>query len=244
MSPPALAVSIHDVSPATWAQCRRLLALVAAAGAGPCTLLVVPDYHHAGRCDLERDFVRAISRRLGRGDDVALHGYYHLDDGPAPRSPAAWLRRRVLTAREGEFAALASDEAAARLERGRRLFSALGWPTAGFVPPAWLLGPGQRDLLRAAGFAWTSTRSSLIDLVGGREIRAPTMTCSVRSSARRFASCSWLGIGPRLYAGQGLLRIALHPADARHPGITAAWSRLLAQLLRERSPILEGTAVR
>lgn len=240
MTPLRLAVSIHDVSPATWPLCRRLLAVVERSGCAPCTLLVVPDHHRSGRCDLDRDFVRAIGLRLARGDEVALHGYFHLDDAPLPVSVRAWVRRRLLTAGEGEFAGLAPEEAAARLARGRRLFARLGWPTRGFVPPAWLFGPGQVELLGCAGFAWTSTRDALWDLRAGVTRAAPSLTCSVRSPWRRLASRSWLAIGERLYAGQGLLRVALHPADARHPGVLESWARLLVRLRRAREPLLEG----
>jgi predicted deacetylase len=235
-----LAVSIHDVAPATWRQCADLLGLVARADCGPCTLLVVPDYHRSGRCDLDRDFVRAVTRRLHRGDDIALHGYFHWDDAPAPLTLRGWISRRVLTAHEGEFAALGRDQAAARLERGQRLFQSLGWPTRGFVPPAWLLGPGQAELLRDAGFEWTSTRDSIINLADGSRRPAPSLTCSVRSPLRRWASRSWLSVGQRLYGSHRLLRVALHPSDARHARIMEDWLRLLLGLRRSRLPVLEG----
>jgi hypothetical protein len=240
MTAPRLAVSIHDVAPATWTHCQRLLELVARSFRGPCTLLVVPDYHRSGRCDLDRDFRQAIERRLRRGDDVALHGYFHWDEAPPPRSFGGWIQRRVLTASEAKFAGLAREDAARRLEQGRRLFAAQGWPTRGFVPPAWQFGPGQLELLREAGFGWTTTRETVIDLHSGARCAAPSLTCSVRSPLRRVASFSWLSIGDRLYAGHGRLRLALHPADARHPPVVAAWARLLERLRRNREPQLEG----
>ncbi len=240
MSALRLAVSIHDVAPVTWPLCRRLIALVEESGCGPCTLLVVPDYHRSGRCDLDRSFSHAIDRRLSRGDDVALHGYFHWDDAPTALSAQAWFSRRVLTSGEGEFAALERRKAAARLERGRRLFTSLGWPTRGFVPPAWLLGPGLVELLRAAGFAWTSTRDALVDLRDGTGRAAPSLTCSVRSPWRRLASRSWLAIGERVYGSQRLLRVALHPADARHARVIGAWARVLRHLREDREPLLEG----
>jgi len=42
---------------------------------------------------------------------------------------------------EGEFWALSEREATRRIEAGVAWFRAQGWPLAGFVAPAWLLGP-------------------------------------------------------------------------------------------------------
>ena len=59
------------------------------AGAPPLSLLVVPHYHyrapHAGAI---RAFLRAMEARLARGDELVLHGCFHVDDAPRPRSAA------------------------------------------------------------------------------------------------------------------------------------------------------------
>src|ERR1700722_7306107 len=129
-------IALHDVAPATWPQCARLLRMLDAIGAAPVTLLVVPDF---GRGNIENDraFIAAIEQRIRRGDEIALHGYTHRDDASAPKNPWQWFRRRVLTASEGEFAALDRDEANRRLQRGLRAMSRLEWNVNGFVPPAW-----------------------------------------------------------------------------------------------------------
>src|SRR5207248_176873 len=135
---------------------------------GPVTLLVVPDYHRLGCIDLYPWFVRALDQRRARGDEIALHGYYHEDSSVPPRGPLEWFQRRVLTQSEGEFAALSAQEALARLDRGAAMMAALGWPVRGFVAPAWLLGRGARIALSsragAAGFAYTTTRSGIYRL--------------------------------------------------------------------------------
>src|SRR5260221_7700214 len=110
-----LCIAVHDVAPATWPQCEALLDMLDAFGAPRVTLLVVPDWHSTGRIDAAPQFIAAIERRRARGDEIALHGYFHRDDSPAPRGPSARLRRRVLTAGEGEFADLPCDIAEARL---------------------------------------------------------------------------------------------------------------------------------
>src|SRR3569833_1107769 len=145
MAEPALCGSLHDVAPATWPACRRLLAMLDGIGPLPVSLLVVPEYHHRGCVDHGPAFVRALAARIARGDEVVLHGYHHLDERVPGSRPLDWLQRRVYTAGEGEFAALAAADAHHRLLRGWDMLTRrLHWPIAGFVAPAWLLGPGAR----------------------------------------------------------------------------------------------------
>lgn len=240
-----LCIALHDVAPATWPQCAHLLDLVDSLGAPPVTLLVVPDWHGQGRVDAAPEFLHAIDARLARGDEVALHGYRHRDEAPAPRSPAAWLRRRVLTAGEGEFAELSLDEAQSRLRAGLDLLQRLGWKVEGFVPPAWLASDGARIALRHSGLRWTSTHTALIAFDGGaeRRIGAPCLTASPRSAWRRASSRAFLRIGLRLSAKQPLVRVGLHPADADHPGLLACWREVLRELLMTRRPVTKSQAV-
>jgi len=238
-----LCIAIHDVAPATWPQCARLLAVLDASGSPPLTLLVVPDYHHRGRIDADPAFRRAIDARIARGDEVALHGYFHLDDAPPPRTPAQWLRRRVLTANEGEFAALARENAATRLQAGMELFDRLGWNARGFIAPAWLLGRGARAALRATPLRYTGTHGFLETIADGRRHAAPAISASARSAWRRWSSRCWLAAAPALAANAPLLRLALHPADARHDDLVDAWRRLVRALLARRSALTKSAAL-
>ena len=43
-----LCIALHDVAPATWPRCERLLAMLDGIGARAVTLLVVPDFHRGG----------------------------------------------------------------------------------------------------------------------------------------------------------------------------------------------------
>ncbi len=239
-----LCIALHDVAPATWPLCARLLDLVDSLGAPPLTLLVVPDWHGSGRIDAAPEFLRAIDARIARGDEVALHGYRHRDDAPSPRSPAAWLRRRVLTAGEGEFAELGADEARSRIRRGIDLLRRQDWNVDGFVPPAWLAGAGTREALRHAGLRWTSTHTALIALDGGgpRRIAAPCLTASPRSAWRRVASRAFLRAGLRFTANAPLVRVGLHPADAEHADLLACWREVLGALLHRRAALTKSRA--
>ena len=76
---PTLCVVLHDVAPATLPACDRMLRAIEEVSYDvPLTLLAVPRYH----CDPPSAFFGDWLRgRSARGDEIALHGYTHLDDG-------------------------------------------------------------------------------------------------------------------------------------------------------------------
>jgi predicted deacetylase len=164
-----LCVSIHDVAPATWSDCLRLVEAVRAVADIPLTWLVVPHYHF--RPEQSPAMEACLNVALERGDELALHGYSHLDTEAGSGGLRARFLRNVYTRREGEFAALTASEARRRLELGLDWFAARGWTPTGFVPPAWLLGEGAWRALRDAPFAYTTTFSHFHCLPGARERR-------------------------------------------------------------------------
>lgn len=235
-------VSIHDVAPDTWSECEQLLALTDALRI-PVTLLVVPEYHGGTRADEDRRFARSIRRRVTGGDEVVLHGLRHLDDGPVPRGPLEWLRRRIYTASEGEFDALDADEAERRLRRGAARLARAGLHPTGFIAPAWLMGPGCRTALGRAHIDYTSTRTELIDVASGRIVPAPSLVYSTRSAWRRAASRLVNARRLRQLYGAPLVRAALHPADARYSEVMRSWRELLRALADDRRPVIERLAL-
>ena len=164
-----LCVSIHDVAPATWSDCLRLVEAVRAVADIPLTWLVVPHYHF--RPEQSPAMEACLNVALERGDELALHGYSHLDTEAGGGLRARFLRN-VYTRREGEFAALTEAEARRRLELGLDWFAARGWTPTGFIPPAWLLGEGAWRALRDAPFAYTTTFSHFHCLPGGGQRHA------------------------------------------------------------------------
>lgn len=164
-----LCVSIHDVAPATWTDCLRLVEAVRAVADIPLTWLVVPHYHFRPEQSLAME--ACLNVALERGDELALHGYSHLDTEAGGGGLGARFLRNVYTRREGEFAALTEVEARRRLELGLEWFAARGWTPTGFVPPAWLLGEGAWRALRDGPFAYTTTFSHFHCLPGVREYR-------------------------------------------------------------------------
>lgn len=240
-APPSVCVVLHDVAPATWPACERLLDMIDACGRIPVTLLVVPDYHHRGRIECDTAFRRAIEHRLGRGDELALHGLHHLDDSaPRPHGVLEWATRRLYTASEGEFAALDAATAESHMRSGLAQFASMGWPVRGFVAPAWLMSPGTRAALGQMPFDYTSTRSALYRLPDWREHAYPSLVWSVRSAWRRSASRIVNAAQAWRLRNAPLLRLGLHPADAAHTETIDFWRQTLRQALRTRRPLTKA----
>ena len=232
-----ICVVIHDVAPATWAACHRLLETIERHGRFAVTLLAVPRYHGLPR---DAGFERWLRARAGSGDEVALHGFDHLDPG-RPTTGFDRLRRSVYTRGEGEFAALGFDEATRRIEAGRAWLSELGIAPAGFIAPAWLLGRESWRALRKQPFRYTCTlgRIELLDPLRGA-VAPPSLACQsqVYSSStawRRHASRLWNESLAWQQRADGVVRLELHPGDDV-PSVSRAWERLLARQLVTRRP--------
>jgi predicted deacetylase len=220
-----------------------LLRLLTDLGAPPVTLLITPDFHGQGCVDRATDFIRAIEDRLALGDELALHGYDHSDHAPAPHDLYNWFRRRVLTAGEGEFAALSRVEAKERLDRGQEMMARLHWPVHGFVPPAWLASLGTCQALQESGLRYFSTHTALVELSTGTRILAPCVTASSRSPWRRVASRLWLSAAASVTTNAGLVRVGLHPADACHGQLMTTWRKVLRHLLVRREALTKSRAL-
>ncbi|MEP6657182.1 MAG: polysaccharide deacetylase family protein [Betaproteobacteria bacterium] len=242
-----LCVELHDVAPLTWGLCARLLAMIDAlgplVGPIPLSLLVVPDYHHRGRITGDPAFLQAIDARITGGDEVALHGYHHLDEGPAPSRPADWFRRRVRTFSEGELAATDDTAAAECIALGRAEFAAAGWSVTGFVPPAWLLGSAARTALSASSFSYTAVRNGFYRLPNWEFIPATMLSYAAFSPWRRVLSKPVLEYQFRRADPARPLRLALHPVDARHPRVLEHWRTLLLRALQRRNAMTAAAIV-
>lgn len=243
---PALSVTLHDVAPATQAQCEQLIARLDRLGTMPLTLLVTPRYH--GRRSTAH-FERWLDSRLRRGDELALHGLSHADEGPPPRGVLERVARRWYTDAEGEFAALDEPQAQARLAAGLRWFARRGWPVRGFVPPAWLLGPAAWTALRRQPLDYTCTLNRIIDLRGHAADALPALPAwsivySTRSAWRRVAGRWWNDALARRQQDAPWMRFELHPADAQHASVCEQAMRLVqAARDAQREPLRLGDVV-
>jgi predicted deacetylase len=238
--PRALCVSVHDVAPHTWPQCERLLQAIRAVADIPVTLLVVPAYHHRP-VTVAAVYERALEQCMAAGDELALHGYTHLDEGPAPARWRDKFTRQIYTLREGEFSALGVAEARERLNRGLAWFQCRKWPVWGFVAPAWLLSDGAWQALADFPFTYTTTLTRFYSLPERRALLSPTLVYSARNRWGRIlsrqANAAWSG----LMQGAPLVRLGLHPNDARDPRTMRHFQRLLEKLLATRTAMTKAS---
>jgi len=231
MNAPGLCVVIHDVAEARLAGCERVIAALHEVAPLPLTLLAVPRFHRAAPMPAFEQWLGARSRH---GDELALHGHTHLDEG-RPHGALDRLRRRVYTRGEGEFWDLDEASAADRLRAGIDWFGRNGWPLQGFVAPAWLLGPGAWAALRSfREFVYTATLRHLHLLPGDDRIASQAIVYSTSTAWRRQSSIAWAAVLGRMLADNPVLRFELHPHDADHAGVRRSWQRGLERALRQR----------
>ena len=241
---PALCVSIHDVAPSTWDDCARLAQAIRAVADVPLTWLVVPHYHRGGGDPGKME--AGLEAALAHGDELALHGATHLDTAPRGRG---WRERflRERYSREGEFAALDAFEAARRIRLGLDWFAERGWPVHGFVPPAWLMGEGAWEALRAFDFDYTTTFQRFHVLraaPAAASLWSPSLVYAARNRSGRLLS-PWVADALSLVLAHGpLLRLSLHPPDLHHPRLLRHAQATVAKLAPRRRAMTKAEFAR
>ncbi|WP_281895988.1 DUF2334 domain-containing protein [Pseudomonas atacamensis] len=228
----AVCLVLHDVAPSTWADYQPFVEAVDALGDVPMTWLVVPDFHRHDALDANPAFRRVLDARVARGDELALHGYYHDDQEPMPNNPRDWFMRRVYT-HEGEFYRLSREAALARLHAGLDMFQRYDWPVQGFVAPAWLMSDGTRQALRELPLSYTSSPQHLYRLPDFSAIDAPGLVWSARSAWRRGVSKILSDQREQRWREASVIRLGLHPVDMRHRFSRDYWLHTLQRLLAE-----------
>jgi len=228
----AVCLVLHDVAPSTWADYQPFVEAVDALGDVPMTWLVVPDFHRHDALDANPAFRRVLDARVARGDELALHGYYHDDQEPMPNTPRDWFMRRVYT-HEGEFYRLSREAALDRLHAGLEMFQRCDWPVQGFVAPAWLMSDGTRQALRELPLSYTSDPQHLYRLPDFSAIDAPGLVWSARSAWRRGLSKIVSDQREQRWREASVIRLGLHPVDMRHRFSRGYWLHTLQRLLAE-----------
>ena len=237
-----LCVAIHDVAPATWAECLHLLRAIREVADIPLTWLVVPQYHDS--VVQSRSYELMLEALLAQGHELALHGYTHRDEAPQ----RGWLARRFLrtvyTQREGEFADIDQADARRRIELGLRWIGQRGWPVDGFVAPAWLLGKEAWTAVAEFPFTYTTTYPHFHVLRPARKLFAPALVYAARNGVGRVLSPPAASLMAAACADAPLVRLALHPRDAYHPALVQHAQRLIERLLVTREAVTKATFAR
>jgi predicted deacetylase len=232
MNNPAVLLVLHDVAPSTWTDYQPFVEAVDALGNVPMTWLVIPNFHRHNTLGAHPAFCRMLDTRAARGDELALHGYFHDDQEPRPTTPRDWFMRRVYT-HEGEFYRLSRETALARLRDGIDVFQRHGWPLHGFVAPAWLMSDGTRQALCELPFSYTSDPQHLYRLPDFTAIDAPGLVWSARSAWRRGLSKLVCEQREQRWRQAPVIRLGLHPVDMRHRFSRDYWLHTLERLLNE-----------
>ena len=236
----SLVVSIHDVSPLTREAADAMLRELRALGVEKTSLLVIANHHHRGHFLDDVDFCEWLRAQEKCGDEIVIHGYYHLRE--RKRGETLWQKgmTRIYTRDEGEFFDISEAEAAEKIALAQREFAQAGFAPRGFIAPAWLLSEAGERAARAANFEYTTRLATVSDFRTGEIHASQSMVYSVSSAWRRAASLAWNAQLYRRLRENPLLRIGLHPPDYAQPKIWRQILRYVALALKERAPTTYG----
>jgi len=235
-APPALLVSLHDVSPLTVADCRRAVVMLAALGVEPADLTVFVIPHHDGVTTIDADaptvaFLRGLA---DAGACLAMHGLTHRMIGRA-FSPAGIIRAHVFARGQGELYNCDGPDTQRRLEQGAALLRRAGLDeaTRAFVPPAWQLSRAAREVVERAGFDFYEMFGGIVHGGGLRGRRL--IGWGSLNPIEAAGTAIWASLQSRRSPAD--TRLAIHPADMRRPGQTRAVHRALQRLLPRMRPV-------
>lgn len=216
-----LAVSLHDVEPATFERCALIRDWLSDLGVDRVTLLVIPapDLHPFH--DRRPDLAVWLEERTRSGDAVAQHGFQHRQVRRG--APARQLVARVQGGAGAEFVGLDGDETRRAVLAGRRLLKLAGVQPRGFVAPGYAYTNALRETL-ATTFEWWAGLGRL-HRADHTSTRAPALTLGTSTAFKRWTSPRVVRLGARLSGD--LLRLDLHPADLDHLRSVGAVEKVL-----------------
>lgn len=235
-------ISLHDVTPKFQNELEHLLKIIRQSGSAQGTLLVIPDYHGNGPLTPQSPFTQWLRTLSDDGWEIVLHGYNHCEARTRfthanKLSPARFVVSRLYTRGEGEFYQLTAAEARERISRGLSILKECGLAPKGFIAPAWLLSQESRSVLNEFNFLFTTTLTGIIELKSGTVHPVPAVSFSSRSYFRSLLSRMMVPAIARYSLRHDLVRLVLHPPDARNPAIIELVERLIHQWLYTRRQV-------
>jgi predicted deacetylase len=233
--PPALLVSLHDVSPLTLADCEAARALLAEAGIGPAalTVLVVPRHEDRVAVDADAATVRFLRGLADAGATLVMHGLSHRMPGRA-WSPLGFVRGHVFARGQGELLRATAEETTRALDEGAAILRRAGLEAAtrAFVPPAWLLSRAARDVVARAGFDFYELFAGIFR--GGRRYAPRVIGWGSLNGVEAVATAAYSALQTRLPVAD--TRLAVHPADMRRPAQRRSIAAALARFASRSRP--------
>ncbi|HEX3693768.1 MAG TPA: DUF2334 domain-containing protein [Polyangia bacterium] len=235
-SPPALLISLHDVSPLTLEACQRAYALLADAGVQPgqLTAFVIPFHEGKVRVDEHAETVRWLRTVADAGVDLVMHGLTHQMIGRA-WTPGGFARAHVFARGQGEFFLCDEGDARRRLDEGAAILRRAGLATAtrAFIPPAWLLSPAAERAVAAAGFDYVERFDGIV--IGDEKRARRVIGWGSLSALEARATAIYAALQARSAAVD--TRLAVHPVDVDPPSQRRAVKRVLGRLLSRMRPL-------
>jgi predicted deacetylase len=236
-APRKMVISLHDITPFHWERIRRAETVYRELGVSKLTYLFVPEYHGGYPSAADPAFGAWCREDRPFRIDWHLHGFLHLETAakPAVGGSGDFLKRKLLTAGEGEFLGLDADAQALKLKAGREAFrTCLGKDPEGFVAPAWLFNAHLPGALRGQGFRFTEDQRRMYRVDTGASLESPVITWATRTWLRKYGSLIVCPALLRLWSRAPVLRVAMHPFDFDHPATIASIRSVLAATLRNR----------
>ena len=173
-----------------------------------------------------------------QGARVVMHGLTHRMAGRCWTPPGIFYAH-VWARGQGELYTAPAEDTARRLEAARAILVRAGLEraTRAFVPPAWLLSPGGRQVVDSHGFDFYELFDGIVHQ-GDRHARRVVGWGSL-NPVEAVATAIYADL-QSIRAGLDT-RLAIHPADMRVPAQRRAIRRALTRLLPRMRPLSYDT---
>ena len=199
-------VSIHDVMPGTMARVEALLEWLRTREVPPVALLTVPgkDWSPAG--------IQRLRQLAGLGHELVAHGWNHQT---RPRRLYHRCHALLISRNVAEHLDHDAEGVFALMERSGTWFARNGLPApTAYVPPAWALGPLQKEAWPLLPYRVIETTRGIIHTREARRAALPLTGFEADTPLRQAFLTRWNKQQAAKAVRAGMpLRISIHPDD-------------------------------